>query len=104
MPAAARRFHTSQSSRRHVVEEAARRRDRLAGDAVQVLEPDRDPGQHRRRAVAPHAGRAQPLVRPGGGRDRVLLVDAHPGVDRAGIALVAVHAVAPRGSAPAARR
>ena len=79
---------------RRVVEQAARRRQRLAGDAVEILQPDRDSSQHGRRPIALHAGRAQSLVRPRGGSQRIVVVDPHPGVDRARISLAAVPTVA----------
>ena len=72
--------------RRHLLEEPARRGHRLAGDAVEVLEPDRHARQRRGRPVPAHGGVAQALVRARGGLERVLLVDAHPGVDRARVA------------------
>ncbi len=51
---------------RHLVEEPARRGQRLPGDGVDVLEPDRDAAE-RRRVAAP-----EPLVRPGRGGERVV--------------------------------
>ena len=100
MPAAERRLQTSQSSDGHVVQERARGGDGLAGNAVEVLEADRDAGQRRsRRRRAGRPTSREPLVRPRRRCERVLLVDAHPGVDRARIALVAVRRRRPRGSA-----
>ena len=64
-------------------------------DRVEVLQPDRDTAE---RLGAPPA--ASWLVRPGRGREGVLLVDPHPGVDRAGIAVVGVGCRPARGSAP----
>ena len=48
--------------RRHLLEAPARRGHRLAGDAVEVLEPDRHARQRRGRPVPAHGGVAQPLV------------------------------------------
>ena len=79
--------------RRHLLEEPARGGHRLAGDAVEVLEPDRHARQRRGRPVTAHSGVAQALVGTRGGLERVLLVDAHPGVDRAWVAFVAADAV-----------
>ena len=62
----------------HLVEHPARGRERLPGDGVEVFEADRDPAE--RGCVACR----KPLVGPVRRRDRVLLVDAHPRVDRAG--------------------
>jgi hypothetical protein len=93
MPEAERRVQRVAVLGRYVFEHPARRGERLARDGAQVLEPDRDPGEDRGRTVTPYAGGAEALVRPGGGRESVLLVDAYPRVDRAGIPFVAVHAV-----------
>ena len=71
----------------HVLEHAAGRGQRLAGDGVEVLQPDRDATELGRIASG------EPLVRGRGRSERVLLVDARPGVDRVGIAVVAVYAV-----------
>ena len=49
MPCPRSRAQTSQSTVRPLVEQAARRGQRLAGDAVEILEPDRDPPQRRER-------------------------------------------------------
>ena len=61
----------------HLVQHAARRGQRLAGDRVEVLQPDRDRrrGAARRRAASRSSAAAAAA-------QRVLLVDAHPGVDR----------------------
>ena len=72
----------------HLVEHAARGGQRLAGDGVEILQPDRDPAE--RRARRPRRAARRRVRRR---RERVLLVDAHPGVDRVGIAVVAVRAV-----------
>ena len=92
-PGGGQALQTSQSSSGTSSSNAARRGHRLARDAVEVLEPDRHTRQRRGRAVPPHGRLAQALVRERGGRERVLLVDAHPGVDRAGVTVVAVRAV-----------
>ena len=52
MPAAESRLQTSQSSVGTSSEQPARGSERLAGDAAEVLEPDRDAGQWRSGAVA----------------------------------------------------
>ncbi len=75
---------------RPLVEEPARRRQRLARDGVEILEPDRDAAQPRQR-IAREGARVVGLRRGGQG---LLLVDAHPGVDGGAIAVVAVGAVA----------
>ncbi len=76
-----------------VVEQAARGRDRLACDAEEILEPDRDSGEGWGRFLAARSG-AEALVGVGGRRDRVLLIDPHPRVDRRRISVVAVGSVA----------
>ena len=78
---------------RQLVQQRARRRQRLARDRVEILQADRDAPQ---RGGAPglRARARELLVGARGGRQRVLLVDPHPGVDRGGIALVAVRPVA----------
>ena len=72
---------------RHFLEHAARRGQRLAGDGVQVLQPDRDTTELGCIACG------EPLVRGRRRSERILLVDTRPGVDRVGIAVVAVYAV-----------
>ena len=66
------------SRARDLVQHPARRGQRLPRDRVEVLQPDRDAAEERR-----VAGR-EPLVGALGSGARVLLVDPHPGVDRAG--------------------
>ena len=72
----------------NLVQDAARRGQRLPGDGVEILQPDRDPAECRGIAARRAARRR------GCGGPRVLLVDADPGVDGRRIAVVAVHAVA----------
>ena len=72
---------------RHLVEHPARGRERFPGDGVHVLEADRDTAELGRVA------RREPLVGPRGRVECVLLVDPHPRVDRAWVAVVAVGAV-----------
>ena len=73
---------------RRLDQQPARRGERLPGDGVEVLQPDGNPAQRRRVAAR------QPLVRARRRRERVLLVDPDPRVDRGGIAVVRVLAVA----------
>ena len=75
-------------ARGHVVEQAARRRQRPARDRVQILEPDGDAAEARRVAAR------ELLVRARRGGTRVVLVHAHPRVDRLRIAVVTVRSVA----------
>ena len=79
---------------RHVVEKAARRSHWLARDPVEVFEPQRDPRQRRSRAFASHPGLRKTLVGAGRYGHRLVLVDAHPGIDRRRISVVAVCTVA----------
>jgi hypothetical protein len=74
--------------RRALVEQPARGGQRLPSGRVEVLEADRDAGERPR--VAPRPS----LVRALGRRERVVLVDADPRVDRLRIAVEAVGAVA----------
>ena len=88
IPSAESRAHTSQSSSGT---SSSRRLDAVNGlpaTREDVLEPDRD--------AAERAGTTcgQPLVRPRGGGERVLLVDPHPGVHRRRVAVVTVRPVA----------
>ena len=90
MPCARSRAQTSQSA---AGRSSSRRLEAVSGfalDGVEILEADRDAAQARQRLGAVGARRVE-LPRP---LERLLLVDAHPGVDRARIALVAVRAVA----------
>ena len=106
-PRGRRRRHTSQSS---AGTSSSRRLDAVTGfpaTRVEILEPDRDAGERRARTVRVARPCAQALVGVSRGRDGLLLVDAHPRVDRLGVAVVAVGAVqlpdAPR-QPPSARR
>ena len=82
------------------VDRPARRRERLAGHGVEVLQADRHAAQRRR-------GRARPAARrPLGRRDRVLLVEPGPRVHGIGApveARRAVRARSGRGGRPAPR-
>ena len=85
---------------RDVVETRTRGGHRPAGHGVQVLQPDRHSVQRRASRSGTSAARFARQAPP-------LLVHAHPGVDRGGVALVAVGAVAlanPSQAGPRARR
>jgi hypothetical protein len=70
-----------------LVENPARGGERLPGDGVEVLQPDRDPAEVGCAACGqPLAGTRRPL-------ERILLVDADPGVHRARVAIVRVGSV-----------
>ena len=73
---------------RDLGEQPARCGERLARDRIEILEPDRNPAERRR------AGLREARVGTVGGRERILLVDAHPRIDRAWIPVVAVFPVA----------
>ena len=72
---------------RHVVEQATGRRERLPRNRIEVLEPDGNATKRRRVAGC------EPRIRPVGCGERVVLVHAHPGVDRPRVTLVAVRSV-----------
>ena len=74
-------------ARGNLVEDPARRGQGLAGDGVEILQPDRDAAELGRVA------RGEPLVGAIGRRLRVLLVDAYPRIDGRRIAVMAVVAV-----------
>ena len=77
-----------------LIEQAARSGQGLPRHREQILQPDRDAAQQWRLAVPAYPAGAAPLVGLPGGGEGVLLVDAHPGVDRGRVPLVAVCPVA----------
>ncbi len=76
--------------RRDLTQEAARRGERLAGRREEVLEPDRNAAERRRRAVSLDGVATSPVVRPGRRGPGVVGIDAHPRVDGFTIAVVAM--------------
>jgi len=72
----------------HVLEEPAGSGERLPRDGVEILQPDGNAAEWRRVSLG------EPRVRTIGGRKRVVLVDAHPRVDGARVAVVTVRPVA----------
>ena len=87
MPAAERLAQASQSRSGTSSRTRLEAVSGLPGDGVEVLQPDRDPAELGR------AARREPLVGARRRLERVLLVDAHPGVDRARVAVVRVGSV-----------
>jgi hypothetical protein len=72
---------------RYAGKHAARRGERLAGDRVEILQTDRNAAERRRVAAR------KPLIRARRRRPSVVLVHAHPRVDRRRIAVETVRAV-----------